>query len=211
MRTSASKFSLALAVVSVLAASGTALAASPKLKGTYAETGENVCLVSMTVRGTPGGPVPVVPSGFNAETLTPNPGAFTSLLLSSYHGTRTFDGEGSGTLHGRNASISSSPNIFPNAFAPSASTVDIAGTFTYEVAPDGTISTADDTLQNILAGPRTGQSATNSFSLTGRASHNRHSLILATDASQIETVVISNGDVQERICHRSRTLVRTDD
>jgi hypothetical protein len=188
------------------------------LKGTYAETGENVCLVSMTVRGpqtpaVPGGPPapgPVIPSGFNPATLTPNPGAFTSLFLFSYHGTRTFDGEGSGTLQGRTASISSSPNS-PVVFTPSASATDIAGTFTYEVTSDGTISAADDTFASILSGPRAGQTATNAFVLTGRASHNRHSLILATDAPQIETVEISNGDVQQRLCHRSRTLIRTDD
>lgn len=206
MKTFTSTFTLAVLV----SATGAAIAASPKLKGTYAETGETVCLISMTVRGTPTGPVPVVPSGFNPATLTPNPGAFTSLFLFSFHGVRTFDGEGSGTLRGRTASISTSPNIFPNTFVPSAAATDIVGTFTYEVAPDGTISTADDTFAAILSGPRAGQTATNSFALTGRASLNQNSLILAADAPQIETVAISNGDVQQRICHRSRTLIRTD-
>jgi hypothetical protein len=214
--------SLAVAVASVLAASGAAIAASPKLKGTYAETGENACLISTTValQGNPPAPVPVVPSGFDPNTLTPNVlvlqngavvRAFTSLFVFSYHGIRTFDGEGSGALRGRTAALSTSPNIFPNGFIPSASASDIVGTFTYEVAPDGTISTSDDTVASLVFGPRAGQTATNAFVLTGRASHNRHSLILATDAPQIEIVEISTGEVQQRLCHRARTLIRIDD
>jgi len=216
-----SALSLAVGLASVLAASGAAIAASPKLKGTYAETGENACLISTTValQGNPPAPVPVVPSGFD-PTLTPNvlvlPNgavvrAFTSLFVFSYHGVRTFDGEGSGTLRGRTAALSTSPNIFPNNFVPSGSASDITGTFTYEVAPDGTINTADDTLASVVAGPRTGQTATNAYVLTGRASHNRHSLILAADAPQIEIVEISTGEVQQRLCQRSRTLIRIDD
>ena len=222
MKTSAITFSLAVAVASVLAASGDAIAASPKLKGTYAETGENACLISTTValQGNPPVPTPVVPSGFDPNKLTPNQvllpngavaRAFTSLFAFSYHGVRTFDGEGSGTLRGRTASLSTSPNIFPNTFVPSGSATDITGTFTYEVAPDGTISTADDTFASILSGPRTGQTATNAFVLTGRASNNRHSLILATDSPQIEIVEISTGEVQQRLCHLARTLIRIDD
>src|SRR5262245_56567784 len=118
MKTSAPKFGLALAVASVFAASDAAIAASPKLKGTYAEAGENGCLVSMTVRGTPTGPVPIVPSGFNPATLAPNPGAFTFFFTLSTQGVRTFDGAGAGTHQARNVSISTSPNIFPNNFAP---------------------------------------------------------------------------------------------
>jgi hypothetical protein len=212
--------SLALAVASVFAASGAALAASPKLKGTYAEAGETVCLISTTVRGTPGGPVPVVPSGFNPDTLAPNQlvlpngaviTAFTSLFLVSVNGVRTFDGEGSGTHQSRNVSINSSPNIFPNTFVPTGSSTDLTGTFTYDVAPDGTISVHDDTFANILSGPRAGQTATNRFELTGRASNNRDSLVFASDAPRIETISFSNGDVQERLCKRSRSLIRTGD
>jgi hypothetical protein len=216
MKTFASRLFPALAVSSLLtAATGAAIAGSPnspKLKGTFAETGETVCLISNTVRGVPGGtPVPITPSGFNPATLSPNPGAFSTLFLGSAQGVRTFDGEGSGTHRGRNVSINSSPNIFPNAFTTSASVTDIVGTFTYEVAPDGTISVEDDTLGSIVSGPRAGQTTTNHFVLTGRASNNAHSLILAADTPEIETLTFSNGDVQQRLCQRSRTLIRTDD
>ena len=119
----------------------------------------------------------------------------------SFHAIRTFDGEGSGTYQGRTAAIN---------FSPSAgSSTDIVATFTYLVAPDGTISTEEDTVGNVLSGTRAGQTATNSFGMTGRASNNRDSLVFATDQAQIETVSFSNGDVQQRICHRSRTMVRT--
>jgi hypothetical protein len=190
-------FTLALAVSSLFAA-GAAIAASPKLKGTYAEVGETGCLTSTTVAG--GVPVPG-PSGFNPVTLTANGGS--SLFMLSFHAIRTFDGEGAGTYQGRTASINFLPSI--------GGATDITGRFTYAVAPDGTISTDEETDGTVLAGTRAGQTTTNSFALTGRASHNRDSLILATDIPQIETVTFSNGDVQQRICHRSRTLIRTGD
>ena len=121
----------------------------------------------------------------------------------SFRAVRTFDGEGSGTYQGRTSAIN---------FQPSAgSATDIVATFTYEVAPDGTISTQEDTDGTVLAGTRTGQTATNAFALTGRASNNRHSIVLASDVPVIEIVTFSNGDVQQRICHRSRTLIRTND
>jgi hypothetical protein len=228
MKTSASTLIVSLAASSVLAASGGAIAASPKLKGSYAETGESSCLVSTTkqLQGNPPVLVDVVPSGFNPDTLTPNQlvlppippnpnpvvlRAFSFLFVVNFQGVRTFDGEGSGTLRGRTVGISTSPNIFPNNFVPNGTATDIVGTFTYEVAPDGTISTEHATDGTVLSGPRAGQTVTNSFALTGRASNNRHSLILATDEQQIETVRFSNGEVQERLCHRSRTLIRIDD
>ena len=222
MKTSASTLIVSLAVSSALAASGAAIAASPKLKGTYAETGENSCLISTTkqLQGNPPVLVDVVPSGFNPDTLTPNQlvlsngavvRAFSFLFLTSFHGVRTFDGEGSGTLRGRNVGVTSSPNIPSNNFIPNATATDIVGDFTYEVAPDGTISTEHATDGTVISGPRAGQTVTNAFALTGRASNNRHSLILATDAQRIETVRFSNGEVQERLCNRSRTLIRIDD
>jgi hypothetical protein len=195
MKTSAWKFGSALAIASVLAASGVATAASPKLKGTYAEVGETGCLVSTTVLGG----VPLPGTGFNPLTLTPN--GVPSLFMFSFHAIRTFDGEGSGTYQGRTAAIN---------FSPSAgSSTDIVGTFTYDVAADGTISTQEDTVGTVLSGTRTGQTATNSFELIGRASNNRDSLVFATEQTRIETVTFSNGDVQQRLCHRSRTMVRT--
>ena len=222
MKTSASTFVLSFAASSVFAASGAALAASPKLKGTYAETGETVCLISTTVRGpqTPPAPGPVTPSGFNPDTLQPNQltlqngavlTAFSSLFLISVNGVRTFDGQGGGTHQSRNVSISSSPNIFPNGFIPNGADTDIVGTFTYDEADDGTISLQDETLGTVVSGPRAGQTATNRFQLTGRASNNRDSLVFASDVSRIETVSFSNGDVQQRLCKRSRTLIRTGD
>jgi hypothetical protein len=218
MKTFNSRFFPALAASSLLAAAtSAAIAASPKLKGTYAETGEAICLVSTTVRGpdtpTPPGPGPVTPSGFNPQTLAPNVAgvvtAFTSILSSSFHGVRTFDGQGSGTREGRTVGISSSPTQAPNNFVPGANASDLVGTFTYDVAPDGTITTTSLPSNSLAtAGPRTGQTFTNSgFSLVGRASVNNRSLTLTTDVPQIETVAFSNGDVQERICHRSRTLI----
>ena len=87
-----------------------------------------------------GVPLPGTP-GFDPVTLTPNPGVLPSLFMFSFHAIRTFDGEGSGTYQGRAAAIN---------FAPSnGAATDIVGTFTYVVAPDGTINTEEDTVGTV--------------------------------------------------------------
>ena len=210
MKTLTLSFLPAIAVWSLLAAAtGAAIAAPPKLKGTYAVSGETICLISTTVRGGS----PVSPSGFDPNTLAPNvvngQMAFTSILSFSFHGVRKFDGNGSGTVKGRLVGINSSPTQSPNAFVPGGNATDIDGTFIYDVASDGTISTTIVSFDtSSIAGPRTGQTGTNSgYSLVGRASVLNYGFTLTTDVPQIETVTFSNLDVQERICHRSRTLI----
>jgi hypothetical protein len=209
MKTCTSTFALTLVLSSVLAAaSGATIAASPKLKGDYAVAGDTFCLTSTTVRLG----VPVSPSGFDPDTLQPRPGASIVNAQFSLHGVATFDGQGSGTIKGRFVLISFAPGA-PGSFSANTAHADVVGSFTFEVAPDGTVTTTSEAFNaTVLSGPRTGQTNTNSgFSLKGRASHNRHSIALATDEPQIETVAFSNGDVQERVCHRSQSLIRTDD
>jgi hypothetical protein len=225
---------LATSAVTIVSAAP-AIADSAKLKGSYATTTQTVCLVSTTFRGPgtlpPFTPGPVIPSGFNPTTfalktipnpLFPCPGCspvvlpFTNVITISTQGVQTFNGDGTGTVTGRSVSLSTSPtNDSPN-FRPNVNRAEQLGEFTYEVAPDGTITTnavTDSlvtTFLDLTTGVATGRTSINSgFSLKGQASANNQGMTLATEAPEIEYITFSpDGDKQERICHRSRTLVR---
>src|SRR2546426_1094516 len=76
----------------------------------------------------------------------------------------------------------------------------LAGTFARELFLTG----------KELTGERTGQTFTIDHfpELSGQISQDHKSLTLASDAPTEEDVTFSNGDVQHRICHRSRVLLR---
>lgn len=173
-------------------------AAPPSLKGQYAFTGESSCLISTTVMaGTP-----QTNSGFTADLKAKGPSFVDSF---SVHGVRTFNGDGTGTVVGTSVAIT-----YDNV-SPSASSQDFQFSFTYTMQPDGTFTShvvPGSFLGTIVAGPRTGQTVTvDDFSLNGATSQDGKSITLATDTPAVETHSFSNGDVQERICHRSRVLV----
>ncbi len=164
---------------------GTSFATPPQLKGQYAFTGEASCLVS--------------PSGFTAK-LQPVDGS--SVVSYSVQGVRTFNGDGTGRVDATTVDIS-----YDNA-NPSASSQTFSFLFTYVVNADGSFTS--DVVPNsyvgtFVAGPRTGQTVTiDNFELAGIASVNNMTLTLATPSPKVETHTFSNGDVQKRICHRSR-------
>ena len=233
-RTTVTLIALGVASLSV-ASDGSAFAAPPQLKGTYAVTGETVCLVAPLRSGGIDRPQPF---GFNTTTLrpnqipNPNPAlppltAFTSVLTLSFHGIRIFNGDGTGTVKGRAVSISSSPSSFPNSFIPGANVADSEGQFTYEVAADGTVeienvpNTFFSAFLDALGAPTQPQrfSTNTGFSLKGRVSVNKQTLTAATDLPEIEEVRFFNGtptpnpsnpdaatDIQQRICHRTRVM-----
>ncbi len=169
------------------------------LKGDYAFTEEASCLVSNM--------------GFNAD-LTPQDGRF--VVSFSVQGVRTFNGDGTGMLQGRSVGFSHPDriSISPPAFAVlgGAFSNDFQASFTYDVAPDGTFTTqvTGQLTGTELTGARTGQTfAIDHFpELSGRISEDHKSLTLASAAPSEEDVTFSNGDVQHRICHRSRGLLR---
>jgi hypothetical protein len=177
---------------------GSTLAAPPSLKGDYAFTGEASCLSSTTVKGG----TPQSPSGFT-DLKVSGPSFIDSF---SVQGVRAFNGDGTGTVSGTSVGITYDDS------SPSASSQTFTFSFTYTIQPDGTIATdlvPGSYLGTIVAGPRAGQTITiNDFFLAGIPSADNKTLTLATPSPPtVETLTFSNGDVQERICHRSRVLI----
>jgi hypothetical protein len=154
------------------------------LHGDYVSTGEGTCLVAL-------------PPGFNAD-LTPIDGGFT--LSSSTQGVRTFNGDGTGTAQSRSVSVTHPDTPVTLGGASSS---DTQSSFTYTVAPDRTfIVVSGPVTGTVLTGGRAGQT----FTILIARDHK--SLTLASEEPTVEVQTFSNGDVQYRICHRSRILLK---
>jgi len=187
-------FSL-LILGTILISAGTASAqgqGNQQLKGTYAFSGEGTCLVSPT-------------GGFNSD-LTPTNPAGRFVFSFSVQGVRTFNGDGTGTMRARTVSITHS-DVAAVAVLGGGGSTDIVSSFTYQVAPDGTVSIllSVPMTGTVLTGTRAGQTFTiDQLPLSGLVSKDRKTLTLASVTPTVEVVTYSNADVQHRICHRSR-------
>jgi hypothetical protein len=173
-----------------------------ELKGEYAFAGEATCLIS--------------PGGFDADLTPANfPAPFPQILSFSIQGVRTFNGDGTGTTVARAVSIAhpfalpangTNPAVFNRGGANSA---DLQADFTYTVSRDRKLTITTPVVHsNILTGTRAGQTQTitNVPLFTGYLSEDGASLTLSHDEPGIEDHLFSNGDFNQRICHRSRIL-----
>lgn len=175
------------------------------LQGDYAFTGEAACLVSQ--------------GGFKADgTPVDPPARFPQVSSFSVQGVRTFNGDGSGTLVARVISISHPFTVPANPAVPgstplfnrgSVSSLEIQSEFTYSVTPDLRLEIVTPVVTGtILSGPRQGQtlSFTGIPRFHGFISDNLRSLTLAHEEPGVEVHSFSNGDTDQRMCHRSRIL-----
>jgi hypothetical protein len=211
------KKALSLVLAGVVAAilfPASAVQADPRnlnqlLRGDYAFSGEGSCLVSPGPFGPPT-PQPNPPGGFNPNFTPFGPPAFFPFVISfSVHGVRTFNGDGTGTVVTRSVTIThprALPTVPPFFDRGGASSSDAVSDFTYEVFPDRTFtalaSVADGT---ILTGTRAGQTFTlGPVAFGGEISQDGKTLATTSDAPVVETITFSDGDVEKRICHRSR-------
>ena len=170
-----------------------------QLRGDYAFSGAHTCLVSI--------------GGFDPDLTPANfPAPFPFVNSFSIQGVRTFNGDGTGQVVARSVSVSH-PYALPNPAPPhffsrgGAGSSDVAANFTYEVAPDRTLTIGPTTVTGtILTGTRTGQTFTivNVPPLVGLISKSHKTLTIAHDEPGVETISYSNGDVHHRICPRAR-------
>jgi hypothetical protein len=184
---------LTLSVSAALTIYAAGAVADP-LKGAYGFTGSDVCLFAS--------------GGFNAN-LQALGTTFSS--SSSNEGIRIFKGNGTGTFANRTTSVTVPPTV---GFLPSGSSSESSASFTYKVSDDTYTSQnvpGTDT-GTVLTGPRKGQT----FKLegvpaaTGLISANRRTLVTSILTPGVETITYSNGDVEHRICHRSRVFIKLD-
>ena len=202
MRTTITACGLALACAAVNAhASGNF---ERLLKGEYFFAGEATCLVSA--------------NPFNAD-LTPVTPPWPSMHSYSVTGLRTFHGDGTGTAvmrivgiaHPFNVPGASGGHVFNRG---GASEVDFVSDFTYTVTPnlEVTLKTLS-TVGQIRSGVRAGQTL-NIFDMPdfrGHLAHDLRGLSLAHEVAGVQRHEYSNGDVNYRICHRSRFVMERKD
>jgi hypothetical protein len=131
---------------------------------------------------------------------------------------RTFNGDGTGTLVARVISISHPFTVPANPMVPgsmpqfnrgSVSSLEIQSAFTYTVTPDLRLEIVTPVVTGtVLTGPRQGQTV--SFTAIPRfhgfISDHLRSLTLAHEEPGVEIHTFSNGDSDQRMCHRSRVL-----
>jgi len=226
------RFEYALLVSALtLFSAAEAAADGPKLRGSYGFTGSAACLVAPGHVGDPNGPPLTNPtpgtalpnSGFQPN-LRPNdavPGSSTQSYTRSFavEGVRTFNGDGTGTVKGTAVGVTGRPTPGPGGFPhfpPAAGSADFQFSFTYTVNPDGSWTATmspGSYIENILTGPRAGQTATVDAipPVTGMVSLDGKTLIAAHITTAVETKTYSNGDVDPEICHRSRVFIKLKD
>jgi hypothetical protein len=174
-------FAFSVSVV-VMFWAASAVADSPKLKGPYAFTGTEACLVAPgSVAGTmplnnptPGTALPN--SGFQPD-LHPNdavPGSSTVAFShsSAVEGIRTFNGDGTGSVAGASVGITIRPTPGPNGyphFPPGAASSTFSYTFHYKVNGDGSWTATMDPgsyKETFVTGGRSTQNPSNLINQT---------------------------------------------
>lgn len=174
------------------------------LQGHYAFSGEASCLESK--------------GGFHSD-LTPAdaPAPFPRVNSFSVQGVATFNGDGTGSRAVRVVAIRqpfalpTSPAVFNRG---GASSVDVEADFTYQVAVDRRIRIHTPLVTGtVLSGSRAGQTfeITNFPDFVGLISQDHKTLTIAHDRAIVERQTYSNGDVFDRICHRSRIAFKLKD
>jgi hypothetical protein len=190
----------ASSAVMLICAAG-ASAAPPQLKGRYAVTGSATCLAAQKFDKTLLEPQLPPPNTSRA--------AFYS-LANSVLATRTYNGDGTGSVEGRQVYIAT-PLPGGGNFTPSAGSNEFSFNFTYNIDANGIFTTAmvpGSFSGKFLTGTRTGQTFTaDAVSFSGLVSGDNKIIDVATTTPEIETNTYSNGDVQQEICQRSRVHV----
>jgi hypothetical protein len=153
------------------------------LRGNYAFTGEDVCLVS--------------PKGFDADFTPLGP---TSVFSSSIQGLRTFNGDGTGSLIARTV-----PFNLPQPSRPGASgnSADLSADFTYEVASDRTFTVEQGPMTSTDTGEPNARTTViiENIKFSGQISQDLKTLVMSTEKSTVETRKNLQGQILDyRIC-----------
>jgi len=164
------------------------------LNGEFAETGTATCLYTS--------------GGFNS-ILEPNVPANSVATTESFDGVWTFNGAGSVSETATDI-ITSWVGASSSAVVPNIEATTTSGARKYVVdATDSVTVTITKGKWTIFAGPRPKQTfSVDKIVLAGHASNNSATVTLGTTTPAVETVTFSNGDVSQRICHRSIVLVK---
>lgn len=174
---------------------------------------------------------------FTNYTLTPSPNPFdpsnltdpTKVSASSFyaHGILTFKKDGTGTIDllsvGSTLYTPVNPSTTPPTILPSwgASYAHVTYPFTYTLGADGAMTWAavPDTVKQEVLNPVTGVptgavSYRDHYSLAGWVSADHKTIVLATPAPEIDTIMAtptSTTGISKIICRESHTLTKLDE
>ena len=192
MTSLAASLCTALAFAGLLAP-GSAVAASGAPVGNFGGAGGGACLIS--------------PQGFN-DRLQPNDPTQTWSASENNLLLLVFNGDGTGTISGEGTSVIPPPTP---GFAPHSNGFKTTGSFTYDIGSHhGNLNIAvSDVTGLVIGGPRDGQTFTiDAYALKGVSNNSGKTLAVTIATPTVETITYSNGDVFQRLCHRSAQLQR---
>lgn len=153
------------------------------LRGNYAFTGEDVCLVSA--------------KGFDADF---NPLGPTAVFSYTIQGVRTFNGDGTGRLIARTVRLDAPRRSGPGALGGSA---DLSADFTYEVASDRTVTVEQGPMTSTDIGEPDARTTViiEDIKFYGQIAQDLKTLVMSTEKSTVETRKNLQGEVLDyRIC-----------
>lgn len=182
-----------------------------RLKGDYAVTGTNICVVSGAIV-TPTSYTP--PAGFTPLLVPIGPAGVNSFASTDVY---SFNGDGTGSISGRSiiANLNQPGSVGPQS-AGAISAADHVVPFTYSVADDRTLTIIPgSSLNTFVAGPRTGQQNSTSGvpPQVGHVSADGKSIVFGSFDPAVETLTrvfppVDNPIEAVRLCHRSHTGAR---
>ncbi|HET7766339.1 MAG TPA: hypothetical protein VFK92_14725 [Burkholderiales bacterium] len=182
-----------------------------QLKGDYAVTGTNICVVSGAII-TPTSYTP--PAGFTPSLVPIGPAGVNSFASTDVY---SFNGDGTGSISGRSiiANLNQPGSVGPQS-AGAISAADHVIPIAYSVADDRTLTIIPGpSLNTFVAGPRTGQQNSTSGvpPQVGRVSVDGKSIVFGSFDPAVETLTrvfppVDNPIEAVRICHRSHTGAR---
>jgi hypothetical protein len=132
------------------------------------------------------------------------------LQSNSSEGILTFNGNGAGTSTTTNVLVTMPQTP---GFSASAGSSRTTGPFTYTIDNDGLVTLQFGLITGtVLTGSGAGQTFTTSDlpPLVGLIAKNGDELTLATVDASVETNTNQNGSTSQRVCHRSRVLIKLD-
>jgi hypothetical protein len=188
-----------------------ALPAGAQIRGDYAVTGTNICVVSGAIV-TPTSYTP--PAGFTPSLVPIGPAGVNSFSSTDVY---SFNGDGTGTLTGRSviANLNQPGSVGPQS-AGAISAADHVIPFTYSVADDRTLTIIPGpSLNTFVAGPRAGQQNSTSGvpPQVGHVSADGKSIVFGSFDPAVETLTrvfppVDNPIEAVRICQRSHAGAR---
>ena len=188
MKASAFLLTAAAGLLAGPLASGNALAASPKLHGTFGGVGSVACLNSS--------------NGFNAD-FTPASGSTVSTSTHDTVAVFTFKPNGTGTIDS-NTNVSLS-----DGGASSSHESNVPFTYTTTKGGEATITVASGAFMGTFdTGPRATQTFTiDPWTVDAFPAQGDKGVGIATKAPLVETITFQDSSSIQRICHRQITML----